>query len=563
MNALHQPVLYPVVSLITGSTPRGGGLWKYILRLHPHALLRRNLPVMSQVLHFLDFKVSPRALAQWRQKPLRMHYNGNFGLRWTAPLFLDSGGFTLMYHREVDLSPYGIHSESLQYGIFQLQLDLGADILVSLDYPIPPGLDREEIRYRMAQTKENALEATRLLQALPPSSRPRLFVPVHGPTPEALASFISDLWAYLGAEGLREAVTGLALGSMVPKRKNGWNGEILAFVRAARRATPEEMPLHIFGVTGSLIPFLLAEGVTSFDSSSYVQNARGLRYMDPATRRYVSLRTMERYTCECPICRERDLREDMAILGGKIEDREKSEVYAAVALHNLEMDFSLLHEAYAALVGNTIHEFLRTLPRRYPSLRWPDRHQNGKQGEVYVLGGGLRTHTPDDFDLRRKDWKPSPEKRVVLFLPCSREKPYTLSRSFRYVWSRLEERLGGDIRHVQVIFISGLYGPVPMEYVEEEPVRTYDFMLRRWDRRGIRRVGERLTAFFTRHWNDFEAFVAYVTQPAYRIALKQALRPLPTEEKMEILPKRARGRLSFYKQEHIDALTRTLASRLR
>lgn len=562
MNALHRPVLYPVVSLITGSTPRGGGLWKYILRLHPYALLRRNLPVMSQVLHFLDFKVSPKALARWRKKPLRKHYNGNFGLQWTAPMFLDSGGFTLMYHRELDLSPFGIHSESLQSGIFQLQVDLGADIIVSLDYPIPPGLDRGEIQYRMEQTKKNALKAALLLQSLPPSSRPKLFVPVHGPTPETLASFISDMLAYLTAEGLREAVTGLALGSMVPKRKNGWNNEILAFVRSARNAMPEGMPLHIFGVTGSLIPFSLAEGVTSFDSSSYVQNARGLRYMDPETRRYVPLRRMERYTCKCPVCRERDLREDIAILDGKIKDREKSEVYAAIALHNLEMDLHLLSEAYTALRDNTIHEFLNDLPQRYPSLRWPRSDQDGKQSKELVQDGDFRTHTPDDFDLRRKNWRPSTEKRVALLLPCSREKPYTISRSFRYIWSRLGEHLGDDAQNIQVVFISGLYGPVPMEYVEEEPVRTYDFMLRRWDRLGIHRVGERLAAFLERHWEDFDAFIAYVTQPAYRMALKQALKPLPTEGKIEVLPKRTRGRLSFYKQEHIDALVRTLASKL-
>ena len=29
---LSTPILYPVVSFLTGSTPRGGGLWKYLLR---------------------------------------------------------------------------------------------------------------------------------------------------------------------------------------------------------------------------------------------------------------------------------------------------------------------------------------------------------------------------------------------------------------------------------------------------------------------------------------------------------------------------------------------------
>src|SRR2546429_8322884 len=54
-NHLSTPLLFPVVSLITGTTPRGGGLWKYILQAHSCGLMRRNKPLLTQVLHFLDF----------------------------------------------------------------------------------------------------------------------------------------------------------------------------------------------------------------------------------------------------------------------------------------------------------------------------------------------------------------------------------------------------------------------------------------------------------------------------------------------------------------------------
>ena len=48
---LATPILYPVISFMTGSTPRGGGLWKYLLR----DLMKHDVPMLSQVLHFLDF----------------------------------------------------------------------------------------------------------------------------------------------------------------------------------------------------------------------------------------------------------------------------------------------------------------------------------------------------------------------------------------------------------------------------------------------------------------------------------------------------------------------------
>src|SRR5205807_7425693 len=49
------PLLFPVTCLITGTTPRGGGIWKYILQAHPFGLMRRNNPIITQALHFLDF----------------------------------------------------------------------------------------------------------------------------------------------------------------------------------------------------------------------------------------------------------------------------------------------------------------------------------------------------------------------------------------------------------------------------------------------------------------------------------------------------------------------------
>ena len=70
------PILYPVACFVTGSTPRGGGIWRDILWAHPLGLLRRDppLPILTSALHFLDFKVHPPALARWRSLPLRARY---------------------------------------------------------------------------------------------------------------------------------------------------------------------------------------------------------------------------------------------------------------------------------------------------------------------------------------------------------------------------------------------------------------------------------------------------------------------------------------------------------
>lgn len=525
-----EPVFYPVVCLITGSTPRGGGVWKDILHGHPRGLLRRDppLPLMTSALHFLDFRVSPPALRRWREKPLRQHYafseDGRPPPRWAGELFVDSGGFALILDPDLDLSPYGIPSRRLAEGILQLQLDLGADRIASLDWPIPPGLAPEEARRRMRRTLEAAVRTGWALAELPPHRRPRWMVPIHGPSPEAAADFARSVLQRLEAEGLLPLVSGLAVGSMVPRRRNGWVGEILAFVRAVRRAAPDGMPLHVFGMTGSIIPFLLREGATSFDSAGYIQNARHLQYVDPETRRLRTLQELaeeRRYPCDCPICQGRDPRADWAVLRGKRPGR-KSAVYAALALHNLEMDLLLFREALEALRAGSLDAFLQDLPRRFPTLRWPEVDRKAPKGFPIV-----RPHTPDDFDLRKREWRPAPGKEILLILPCSKEKPYTASRSFRRLWKKVEEELRGQEKRIQVVFLSGLYGPVPLEMAEEEAVTTYDFRLHPADAEGIARAAGRLEAMLHRVGSGFRGMAAFMPSPAYREAARRAARSFP------------------------------------
>ena len=90
---------------MTGTTARGGATWKYILQANlEHGLLRRNLPVLSQVLHFLDYKVSANGLHTWRTESIRGLYNKQHAdLNYSAPVFLDSGGFQLMWRTGLDL----------------------------------------------------------------------------------------------------------------------------------------------------------------------------------------------------------------------------------------------------------------------------------------------------------------------------------------------------------------------------------------------------------------------------------------------------------------------------
>ncbi len=75
MRPVETPVLYPVVNLITGSTPNGGGIWGYINDyLLDATRAEEQLPLMTEALHFQNYHVHAKTLDRWRSRPLREHY---------------------------------------------------------------------------------------------------------------------------------------------------------------------------------------------------------------------------------------------------------------------------------------------------------------------------------------------------------------------------------------------------------------------------------------------------------------------------------------------------------
>ena len=56
--------------------------------------MKHNVPIPSQVLHFLDFNLTGKHIGYWREKSMRERYRAPNG-PYDAPMFLDSGGFKL------------------------------------------------------------------------------------------------------------------------------------------------------------------------------------------------------------------------------------------------------------------------------------------------------------------------------------------------------------------------------------------------------------------------------------------------------------------------------------
>ncbi len=599
---LATPILYPVVSFLTGSTPRGGGLWKYLLR----DLMKHDVPTLSQVLHFLDFPLEGKHLSKWRQKTVREWYQEVNGV-YNAPLFLDSGGFKLLYKAGLDLKKFGIEKETEADDIFALQEDFGGEIIASLDYPLPPGLERSEAEKRMNLSLENACRVATLLAAK--AQPPFLYVCCHGQSQSDIENYVRQVFDRL--LGVLPSF-GLAVGSLVPLRGKQ-DAAILERICGVQKAIPaserHHTPIHAFGVSGELAPILTYMGVDSFDSTSYIQAARGLSYSDPLTRTKRKLMELDELTCTCRICREVSLDEMQRTLMEEVSYKRtstgkyKSECYAAIALHNFELEAGLLSrmkdaieadEALEELVhhasaGRGIRravdwlmennkEFANRMAKTVVGISTPENRRTAKsnpyQLELFPAFSTKETdsalqkeqptisldYTPDSFSIPA-DYKPPQDKKVLLAIPCAGKKPYSLSRTHTIINTKLQNAFGNNQRAIHKITLSGLYGPVPEEFESEEPVVRYDFQLSPRNTAQIQLGADRFKAYLDKHSDHYTLVVGYATSQAYRKVFEYLQEDRSDFILLPIKPKQKR--LSeFFRHVHLNELIEVLSTQI-
>jgi tRNA-guanine family transglycosylase len=526
---IRTPCLLPVVNLIGGTTVNCGGLWKY---LRPH-LFKARLPLMSEIMHFLNFNLSPRGLEKWR----RMTFHEWFP-NFKRPLFLDSGGFQILNNKEFDLKRYNLRVAPRE--ILDLQLDFGGGIIATLDYPLPPNLNDAEAQERTQLSIDNAITTLRLLQAKGDEST-KVYIPIHGRTPAEIKAYIDRFVARYKRSRLERPYDGFAVGSLVPLRANP--EQIISILATVKRTLSEKnlerLPLHVFGVGSTLIPYLVYLGFDTFDSSTYVQKARNLHYSHPETWANQRATRLEELSCMCPTCEQLDVAEMKNVLTSDTsfqlnEGRFKSEFYAHIAMHNLNLHLSALKESVEAAESGCLEDYLvgfakkrahqgtplAALAAEFPELR----KRLGRTIHAVVKPNSRQSKNlslkfkPSDFNIPN-DYE-VPEGEFILFLfPCSKEKPYSTSQTFKRISAAVHENLNGTSKKIHFVVLSGLYGPVPLMYDDFDATRNYDFVLTFKNHAGIERVGRRLSEYLKDHGGNFKHVVAFAASKPYRKAI--------------------------------------------
>ncbi|MCU4751940.1 tRNA-guanine transglycosylase [Halobacteria archaeon AArc-curdl1] len=607
---IQTPALLPVVSIIGGTTTKSGGIWRYTRR---HLFEDESAQgFMFQAMSFLDYNLSADNLENWRKKPLKQHFDEcDTEPGFDRPLFVDSGGFKLMNSNKFGESPDEGGSEN-DWGIYtnpesilDLQLDYGADIIATLDFPIPQNLNREETTGRMERSINNAVETLRLLDERELDKTPSVYVAIHGHNYEDVNWYVSQFLDR--AEEFDEAFEGFALGSLVPLSSSP--DTLVDIVQGARDAIPtnryDDIALHVFGISGRLCPLLSLLGVDTFDSRSYQYAARNKKFIHPETWRRISLDQIDDWDdwpCDCSACQSIHL-DDMqhALLESDVSNkpiegqhgkRFKSEYYAQIAHHNFELysrqmsgvrdaidDGRLLENVADFACGkNIVEKGLKRAQLHNPELRerlaeigyeelvaGPDDETFQSKLTSFLSGVEDATrkkrtislkYGPGDFDvLQRDDYQPPNDAKVLLILPCSQEKPYSESRTHQAVLSRLE----GQRNAFHKISVSGLYGPVPEDFEEVDPVMSYEYVLTTADDDQVELVAHRLADYLEEYGDQFDRVLAYTTNKAYRQAIEKAFEEYGRGETLPSNP-RALQLTEHFRGENLDELVEKFTS---
>ncbi|PSQ44372.1 hypothetical protein BRD17_04320, partial [Halobacteriales archaeon SW_7_68_16] len=362
------PAFFPVLNFISGTTTDSGGVWRYArTRLLADD---RFEGALFQAMNFLDYdSVTPEQLADWTAKPMCEHYP-----EFTEPLFVDSGGFKLMNTRTFGEPPEA-GGETNEWGVYtdpesilNLQIAYGADVVATLDFPIPPDLNDAERDERLSRSIDSAIECLSLVAER--DADPAVYVAVHGHDYETINWYVSRVLDR--AAGVDADFHGFAVGSLVPFRNN--HDTLVDIIQGARDAIPaarrDDLGLHVFGVGGRLLPLLALLGVDSFDSSTYIQAAKFKKFLRPTTWRKVEADDVdfETWDCTCPTCSDLDFDRLQRVLYAdasyrKIDGAYKSEFYAAIAAHNFQLFRDEVDRTRAAIADDRLLEYTATVAR--------------------------------------------------------------------------------------------------------------------------------------------------------------------------------------------------------
>jgi archaeosine synthase len=215
------------------------------------------------------------------------------------------------------------------------------------------------------------------------------------------------------------------------------------------------------------IPLLAYLGVDLVDTTAGLLAAARGEYLDETLGRTDREIARTEGRCGCPSCRS-DPMGSLDVHATAVYQRAMSECRTAARTGRLRelVEARLPAEpVLAEMLRYADHDLGGLLEERLP-ITATDSH-------AYVL---LEAHRRPEMARFRERllsrYLPPPTKSVLLLVPCSRTKPYRLSRSHRRFYAALDGLYPSE--RVHVVSVSSPIGIVPRELEDVPPARHYD-----------------------------------------------------------------------------------------
>jgi len=334
-RALETPHLFPVVNFYGGGNEPalfGGGIHRTVKEFmvnHPPTTGGTDYSdlfggVMTSISSLTDYGIREKKLEEYLDNEIREW--GKFS-DYDGMIFADSGGYKIL-KQGGELEGEDFTKDISQDKALDMQLDLGPDIVVNLDHPIHPDDEFEERIEKMEKTAVNARQLAERRDEVDGAC----YLTVHGYYEAMLERSFDAIEDELDRP-IPEVFDGIALGSLVPRKDNV---EVLIEAVSDCRLEMQQrgyndLPLHVFGISGNAMPLLVAVGADTFDSASYLHQAINGKYCVNLFET-VPVEEADFHACDCRICNDGLHRDRMR---NRLDDLYQKDILGSVAAHNL------------------------------------------------------------------------------------------------------------------------------------------------------------------------------------------------------------------------------------
>ena len=256
-------------------------------------------------------------------------------IKWTGPIYTDSGTFQMYSQGIKDLNP----EEMIEF-----QNKIKSDIVTPVDMFTLPTDTKQIAKKKLNETSKRIFTARQLTKFLN--------APIQG-------GLYLDLRKQACIEASKANPDVFSVGGIVPLMEQYRFKELFDIILTCKTNLPANIPVHAFGAGHPMIfAPLVALGCDLFDSAMYFLAAKRDAYLTVNGTHL--LKDLTEFPCSCPECSKTNPDKVKKL------SKEKREVF--LAKHNLHVTFAEIRTIRQAIKENRLWELVQIRLRSHPKL---------------------------------------------------------------------------------------------------------------------------------------------------------------------------------------------------